>query len=57
MFFNNSAFAFCMVFEWITKCDAFAGKWKSEYYEGGNANEVFIKTVMIYKSGKVNIKW
>ena len=25
------AFAFCADFEWITKCDAFAGKWKSEY--------------------------
>ena len=30
-FFNMSAFAVCVVSKWITKCDAFARKWKSEY--------------------------
>ena len=55
-FFDNSVFAFCIVFEWLTKCDAFAGKWNSEFQEPGRAQiEILMNYRMNPESEKVNI--
>ena len=54
--FNKSVFAFCIVFEWITKWDAFAGKWKSEYLQGRRAKvEILMNYMMDPESEIVHI--
>ena len=56
LFFIDSVFAFCEVVEWITKCDCFAGKWKSEYEHGPWATvEILMNNMMDPESEIVNI--
>ena len=57
LFLNNYAFAFCIVFEWITKCGAFARKWNSEYLQGRRAKiEILMNYSMEPECEIVNIR-